>query len=216
MVARTLPGIGLVGFWGLGFDGWDTQNDANLLKLSVLVQGRILSAVATVPPTPTDGDVHLLTSAPHLNEIAVRDNGAWVYLSPSRGWSVFNYADGMKRLFDGTNWIFENPYHISGFFNATPASSDVLLRHVFTDSVIVPVNLAGSKVSTSVNPATVFPMNVTKNGASVGTITISVAGLVTLSSAALSFAAGDILEIVAPAIADTAIAKTAFTIKGAR
>lgn len=102
---RALPGLGLFGFWTLGSNGYKTQLDENLRKLSALVMPYVLSSVAAVPGSPTDGDIHRLTVAPNLNSIAIRDNGAWVYLVPSEGWQIYDRGADQRLLFDGTNWI---------------------------------------------------------------------------------------------------------------
>ena len=38
MAERTLPGLGLTGFWDLGANNWKGGMDLNLRKLSLLVQ----------------------------------------------------------------------------------------------------------------------------------------------------------------------------------
>lgn len=103
---RTLPGIGLSGFFGLGFDGWDDEMDVNLRLLSALVQLRALNKVAAEPGSPTDGDIYLLdeTHATHPNAVAIRDNGAWVYVTPQTGWIAFDATAGFHRTFNGTVW----------------------------------------------------------------------------------------------------------------
>ena len=91
MVARTLPGLGLSGFWNYREDGWNTGMDTNLRKLSVLTQ---LSArdIRNAPPSgPANGDIYIVGSAatgvwgPYDNHIAARDNGAWAYIPPETG-----------------------------------------------------------------------------------------------------------------------------------
>lgn len=106
MAARALPNLALTGFFDLGEDGWDDEMSLNLLKLSVLVQATALDKVAAEPGSPTDGDVYILdeTHATHPNEVAIRDDGAWVYVEPFEGWLIFNQAAGYYEKFDGTEW----------------------------------------------------------------------------------------------------------------
>lgn len=106
MASRTLPNIGLKGFWTLGEDGWKDENDLNLLKLSVLVQGGAISKVSATPGSPVDGDVYLFdeTHPTDANKIAIRDSGAWVFLTPLEGWLMHNQAAGYYEKFDGTAW----------------------------------------------------------------------------------------------------------------
>lgn len=102
---RALPGLGLFAFWTLGSNGWKDQNDANLRLLSALVQPRVLSFVAAVPGSPTDGDMHVLTDAPNDNSIAIRDLGAWVYVTPQEGWTVYDQATNTTFQFTGADWV---------------------------------------------------------------------------------------------------------------
>lgn len=106
MPSRTLPGIGLKGFWTLGEDGWKAENDTNLLTLSALVVGRALDHVSTTPASPTDGQIYLFSSthATQANKIAIRDNGAWVHLTPQSGWQMYDVTAAAIRRFSGTQW----------------------------------------------------------------------------------------------------------------
>jgi hypothetical protein len=79
---------------------------ANVLKLSVLTQGRVLSKLAALPGAPAANDTHILdeTHGTHPNEIVVYDNAAWVYIVPLVGWRVYNAGAGYHEEFDGTSW----------------------------------------------------------------------------------------------------------------
>lgn len=106
MPARTLPNLGLKAFYDLGEDGWKDDQDLNLLILSVLVQGTVLSKVSATPGAPSDGDVHIFDEdhPTHPNRIAIRDAGAWVYVLPVEGWLVYNQAMNYYERFDGALW----------------------------------------------------------------------------------------------------------------
>lgn len=104
MAPRTLPGLGLEAFFNLGEDGWNDEMDNNLLKLSVLGMLCVNSRVASVPGSPTNGDMHILTSAPNQYKIAVRDNGAWTYLTPAEGWFAYDRNTNNFVLYDGSTW----------------------------------------------------------------------------------------------------------------
>lgn len=101
---RALPGLGLFGFWTLGSNGWGTQHSEGIRTLSVLTQARCKSFLAAVPGSPADGDIHVLTAAPNANAIAVRDNGAWVYLTPAEGFLIYDDATNCYYRFNGTSW----------------------------------------------------------------------------------------------------------------
>lgn len=107
MAARTLPNLGLMAFYDLGEDGWKDDQDLGLLKLSVLVQPVVADILAAEPGAPANGDVVVLdeTHATHPNEIAIRDDGAWVYVEPVEGWKVYVTAENADYRFDGTAWV---------------------------------------------------------------------------------------------------------------
>lgn len=107
MAQRTLPGLGLTGFWDLGADGWNTENDVNLRRLSALVQGAVLSRTTALPGSPSDGDIYIVPSGGDEDKIAVRDNGSWVYLTPAAGWRVWVADDAKFAYFDGSDWADE-------------------------------------------------------------------------------------------------------------
>jgi hypothetical protein len=106
MPDRTLPGLGLKGFWPLGESGWNGDMDINLLKLSVVAGGSALALVNADPGAPVNGDINLLsdTHATHPGEIAVRDAGAWIYFPVPVGCIMYDAATSQHRQFDGTTW----------------------------------------------------------------------------------------------------------------
>lgn len=106
MAARDLPNLALKAFFDLGEDGWDDEMSLNLLKLSVLVQPVALDKVSADPGAPVDGDVYIFdeTHPTQANKVAIRDDGAWVYVTPFEGWLIFNQAAGYYEKFDGTVW----------------------------------------------------------------------------------------------------------------
>lgn len=105
MAARTLPGIALTGGYDLDETGWHTTMNANLLKLSALVQITVLSKDTALPGSPTNGDIYVVPSGGDANKIAVRDNGAWVYYIPAEGWHVWVNDLNLPYWFNGTSWV---------------------------------------------------------------------------------------------------------------
>jgi len=109
MPARTLPGLNLRAFYSLGESGWNTTLDEDLRKLSALVPAVVLSRVTSLPDTPANGDIHILTaedsnSGP-AGSIIYYENGAWVYFTPSEGWEYYSIADAGKYRYTGGTWI---------------------------------------------------------------------------------------------------------------
>lgn len=107
MPDRTLPNIALLGFWALGEGGWKPGMDANLLKLSTLVQGRVLSQTTALPGSPTDGEIYIVPHSAGANpdQIAVRDDGAWVYYTPLAGWRMYVIDISAVLIFTGSIWV---------------------------------------------------------------------------------------------------------------
>lgn len=106
-MARALPGLGLIGFWPLGFDGWNTEMDSNLRIISALLQGSVISRVAAEPGSPTDGDRYLLTGTANIDKIAIRDDGAWVYITPKTGHRIFVEAEDDFYFYNDGAWAVE-------------------------------------------------------------------------------------------------------------
>lgn len=104
MASRDLPNLALKAFFDLGEDGWDDEMSLNLLKLSVLVQATALDKVSADPGSPADGDVYIFdeTHPTQANKVAIRDAGAWVYVTPFDGWLIYNQAAGYYEKFDET------------------------------------------------------------------------------------------------------------------
>ena len=104
MTARTLPGLGLTGFWDQGYTGWKDANDVNLLTLSAIAQLAVLSKTTALPGSPTDGMIYIVPSGGNANKVAVRDNAGWVYLTPQVGWRAWVVDTSSTVVWDGTAW----------------------------------------------------------------------------------------------------------------
>jgi hypothetical protein len=88
-----------------------THNEA-LQKLDLLVQTCVESAsLATPPASPLEGEAYIVPTGAtgawsgHGEEIAVLQNGSWVFHDPATGWHVYDRATDTLRLFSGTDWI---------------------------------------------------------------------------------------------------------------
>jgi len=121
---------------------------------------------------------------------------------------------------DATPLLKVAQYIASFFFTSAPTSSEVLFLHVAAVAFTIPGNFASALQSyVGTNPTASFALDVQKNGATIGTITVSTGGSVTAtttSGTSKSIAAGDVIKIVAPGSADATAANMAFTLIGAR
>lgn len=106
---RTLPGIGLTGFWTAKTAGWKVGMDDNMLRLSALVQTSVLSRTTALPASPADGAIYIVPSnaAQNANAIAVRDNAAWSYFTPMPGTRAFVRDTNSFVYWSGTAWTAE-------------------------------------------------------------------------------------------------------------
>ena len=107
MAERTLPGLGLTGFWPLGADGWKDEMDANLRLLSAVAQLSVISRTTNLPGSPSDGDIYIVPdAAPEFGgQIAIRDAGAWVYVPPTNGMRAWVQDDAEVVIRSGASWI---------------------------------------------------------------------------------------------------------------
>jgi len=133
MAATTLGGIGLTGNYDLGESGWHTSMNANLHKLTMLVQPLILDKdLATPPVSPTTGASYIVAASPtgawagHATHIAVWDGAAWVFYTPFDGWRVHVDDENIAYWFNGTAWVAQPPmrhYNSSGQQITTPVGA---------------------------------------------------------------------------------------------
>jgi hypothetical protein len=105
-------------------------------------------------------------------------------------------------------------YDIGLFYSGAPQSSAVLMRFVTPRAFTLPTNLPGSSAQSGINATTTTVFNIRKNGSTVGTMTFIVnnaSASFTLSTS-VSFIAGDMLEVIAPVVADATLADISMTL----
>lgn len=106
---RTLPGLGLTGFWDLG-SAYKPGMDENLRLVSALLDGRVKSRTTVLPGTPTLGDIYIVRSddGTNPNKLAIWDGAsgseAWVYVTPHEGWMFYVLDEDTNYQFDGAAW----------------------------------------------------------------------------------------------------------------
>lgn len=197
--------------------------------LSALFRGGFVSVIdiaATPAVGPSDLATYLVGAgatgvwATHDDEIAVYDDSqtAWKFITPVEGLTAYVQDENREYQYSGSAWVKKAPYVVAGFYPGVLADSALCVRHVCVFAVDFPVDLAGSysKAAAAADAETVFSVN--KNGSEFGTITFAASGSTGTFAAAsaTSFAAGDVLTIVAQASADATIADVDFQLKGLR
>lgn len=110
------------------------------------------------------------------------------------------------------------PYDVGSFTEAAPTASQVVLRHVFSRSVVFPAGLAPSqgKAGTAATASTTFTIK--KNGSSVGSFNFAISATTATFTMAsgTTFAAGDVMTVEAPGTPDATLAGITFTLAGTR
>lgn len=112
------------------------------------------------------------------------------------------------------------PFDAAAFYPGLPAASAVLLRVPIARAVTFPANFAGSYGKASANATGSTAFDLQKNGVSVGTMTFaggaSSATFTSSGGAAVNFAAGDVLAVIAPATPDATLADVGLVLAGTR
>lgn len=141
------------------------------------------------------------------NEYVSYDGATWGVLETGGGGGGVEEApeDGTAYARKDAAWVpvaaggGGGLYRFGGFFTATPAASEVLLRHVVTDDFTLPADLDGSVANVGTNPSGPAEFSIQLNGIEFGTMTISAGGVVTFDAPETAVAEGDEISVVAPA-----------------
>jgi hypothetical protein len=101
----------------------------------------------------------------------------------------------------------DQAYLVHMTFQGTPGAQGFMGGHIFTDSVLFPIDWDGAQGEVQTNPASTFTVSVKKNDVEVGTAAISTAGAFTFDTTGgttVTFAAGDKLTFIGPDSVGTA------------
>lgn len=106
--------------------------------------------------------------------------------------------------------------NIACYIDGSPTNAQVILNFIATEAFDLPSGLTGSQSESDVASTGAVTFDIKKNGVSAGTVNYAAAASsATFTMASLtSFAAGDRLELVAPATADGTLADISITLKG--
>lgn len=220
---RTLPGLGLKAFWTLGSNGWKPDMDANFRILSALVQAVVISGTTPLP-TGSNGDMYIVTTGANVNDIAIKDNGAWVYLTPRKGTRVYLADLGAYTHWDGVEWVLEesgggggtpHPISIGVWVAGKPAAGEKVARVAVPKAADFPNDLTGSIAVAQVASTGNVSFAVSVNGSAEGTIVFNASDTgVFTGFGAINLVAGDIVQITAPSTQDATLADISITLLG--
>lgn len=172
-----------------------------------------ISFKGTTPPTLTALLDQVGSAA--QGDILYRNGTTWVRLPAGTAGQFLQTAGA------GANpaWVSE-PFDVQTFYPGIPTASAKIYRGKLARAVTFAANFAGSYFTASANATGSTVFDIQKNGSSIGSCTIGAGGVTptfaTSGGAAQSFAAGDILAIIAPGSADATLADPAITLAGTR
>ena len=110
MPDRSLPGLGLSGYWDLGSDTWKPGMDTNLRLLSAVAGARVTSRTAALPESPGALSIQIAPLGDaQENKLAIWDGEsgaeAWVYLTAQPGWHFYVIDEGINIQWTGLAWV---------------------------------------------------------------------------------------------------------------
>lgn len=138
--------------------------------------------------------------------------------SPAEGLVVYNTTTDTLDVYNGSAWGGAQPYDVGGMVSGAPSASLVCMRYPFPRAVAFPSGMTSSQgvAGTAATAQTDFDLR--KNNVSFGTMRFAAAGTVAsfIAASATSFAASDVLTVVAPASPDATLANVGFSLAGTR
>jgi hypothetical protein len=127
-------------------------------------------------------------------------------------------VDQQRHLrYEGT-WKGTQPYDLGILFGGEPEANEVLVRYPFPREVVFPSGLTGSRGVSSVAATAQTDFDIRKNDSSVGTVGFAASATTAtfIMASATTFAAGDVLTLVAPETPDATLAELGLALVGVR
>lgn len=184
---------------GLTLAGTNT-GDETTTTAGALING------ATAKTTPVDADF-----------VGLMDSAASNVLK-KLSWASVKAT--LKTYFDTLYSPLAQPFDAHAFYPGVPSASAKVLRVPIARAVTFAANFSGSYFAASANATATTVFDVQKNGSSIGSVSIAAGGttatFTTTSGTSKSFAAGDVLAIIAPGTADATLADVGFVLAGTR
>ena len=145
--------------------------------------------MTALPGSPTDGDIYIVpTGETNGDDVAIRDNGAWVYLTPNDGWRAWVADTDSFVYWDGGRWTAEASGGGGDTEIAINAQTGTTYTFVIGDSKkLVTADNAGAQTYTIPdNATTAFPVGtmISLKGIGAGAVSFIVDGTDTLNGVA--------------------------------
>ena len=126
----------------------------------------------------------------------------------------------LEAIETATTTPVSQPFDVHAFYPGTLPANAKIYRGKLARAVTFPENFYGAQFSASANATASTIFDIQKNGSSIGSCTIAAGGttptFASSGGAAQTFAAGDLLTILAPATADATLADPSITLAGTR
>lgn len=193
-----------------------TLTDAQLLQsfylrfTGALTASRIITVPAYTKPflveNATTGNHELSIKTPSGTAISVEVGGRKLI-----------YGDGATLQVMAETGLGA-PYDVGGTVAGQPTSAAVLLRYPFPRAVRFYSGMPNSKGVVGTAPAAAVEFSIRKNGVQFATMNFAASATTATFTAAsdTSFVAGDVLTVVSPSPADSAMADIGFALAGIR
>lgn len=193
----------------------------------------VLDQDLTSPPAAADGDAYIVASGGSGawsgwdNSIAYY-SGGWLRIEPRVGMMAYVVDEDTFYLFSGGSpgsWDALSigggggePYDIGAQIAGAPSASLVMLRYKFPRAVDFPAGLTNSQGEAGTAATAQTDFDIEKNGVSVGTMRFAASSTSAtfIMASPQSFAAGDILTVIAPGSPDATLAGVSFVLAGTR
>jgi hypothetical protein len=162
----------------------------------------------------TGSNTWALASAVAASDFGAQDSNVFL-AGPSAG-SPTTGTPTFRAITQGD--LPAQPYDVGGSYAGVPTASLVLARYPFPRTVVFPAGLTNSQGVAGTAATAQTDFDIKKNGSSVGTMRFAAAGTTAsfIMASQTSFAAGDILTLVAPASPDATLANIGFALAGTR
>lgn len=111
--------------------------------------------------------------------------------------------DKLTRFTDNSSLSVETIYDLPVYIQDFPLAGEEYPRYAVSRAMTLPAGLTGTVAKIQTNPTATMTFTLYKNDVSIGTIAFATNGVATLTMASqVSFVAGDIFSMIAPAIQD--------------